>query len=217
MSRKIDFARRAEIGAEKRIRTRAALLAVARELYGHEGGKSTRIEEICEGAGVARGTFYNYFPSIDAVQEALFEDLSRDFDDAVHLVFPELGSATERTAAAVRYYIGRAKNDPQWGWGMVNTGMGTGLLTNDLADRVAATIQEGIDTGEFSIGSAVAGRDMVLGTGLAATITLLKGEAPEMYPELTACRLLMALGVDQEVAHAVMRQPLPDLPTATVP
>lgn len=217
MSRKIDFARRAEIGAEKRIRTRAALLAVARELFGHEGGKSTRIEEICEGAGVARGTFYNYFPSIDAVQEALFEDLSRDFDDAVHLVFPELGSATERTAAAVRYYIGRAKDDPQWGWGMVNTGMGTGLLTNDLADRVAATIQEGIDTGEFNIGSAVAGRDMVLGTGLAATITLLKGEAPAMYPELTACRLLMALGVDQEVAHAVMRRPLPDLPTAIVP
>jgi AcrR family transcriptional regulator len=214
MSRKIDLARRAEIGAEKRLRTRTALLTVARELFGHEGGKSTRIEEICEGAGVARGTFYNYFPSIDAVQEALFEDLSRDFDDAVHLVFPELDSATEQTAAAIRYYIGRAIDDPQWGWGMVNTGMGTGLLTNSLAERVAATIQDGIDAGEFSIGSAVAGRDLVLGTGLAATITLLKGEAPPRYPELTASRLLMALGVDPEMAQVVVRRPLPDLPTA---
>jgi len=217
MSRKIDFARRAEIGAEKRIRTRAALLAVARELFGHEGGKSTRIEEICEGAGVARGTFYNYFPSIDAVQEALFAELSRDFDEAVHLVFPELDSATERTAAAIRYYIGRGIEDPQWGWGMVNTGMGTGLLTNDIAERVAATIQEGISAGEFSIGSAVAGRDLLLGTGLAATITLLKGEAPPRYPELTACHLLMALGVDPKTANAVVHRPLPYLPVAAAP
>lgn len=214
MSRKIDLARRAEIGAEKRIRTRAALLAVARELFGHEGGKSTRIEEICEGAGVARGTFYNYFPGIDAVQEALFEDLSRDFDDAVHLVFGELEGATERTAAAVRYYIGRAGHDPQWGWGMVNTGMGTGLLTNDIAERVEATIQQGIDTGEFNIGSAVAGRDLVLGTGLAATITLLKGAAPAGYPELIAARLLMAVGVDCETANTVVHRPLPELPIA---
>src|SRR5687768_4543826 len=212
MNRKIDLARRAEIGAEKRLRTRAALLTVARELFGHEGGKSTRIEEICEGAAVARGTFYNYFPGIDAVQEALFEDLSRDFDDAVHLVFPELESATERTAAAVRYYIGRARYDPRWGWGMVNTGMGTGLLTNEIAERVEATIQEGMDSGEFNIGLAVAGRDLVLGTGLAATITLLKGTAPADYPELTAARLLMALGVDEAKAAAIVRRPLPDLP-----
>jgi AcrR family transcriptional regulator len=214
MGRKIDMTRRAEIGAEKRIRTRNALLAVARELFGHEGGKSTRIEEICEGAGVARGTFYNYFPGIDAVQEALFEELSRDFDEAIHLVFPELESATERTAAAIRYYIGRARHDPRWGWGMVNTGMGTGLLTNEIAERVEATIQEGMDSGEFDIGVAIAGRDLLLGTGLAATITLLKGEAPPNYPELTAARLLMALGVNETQANAVVRRPLPDLPIA---
>lgn len=211
MNRKIDLARRAEIGIAKRTRTRATLLAVARQLFGREGGRSTRIEEVCERAGVARGTFYNYFPSIDALQEALFEDLSRDFDDAVHVVFAELRSATERTAAAVRYYIGRAAYDPAWGWGMVNTGMGTGLLTNEIAERVEATIQEGIDTGEFSIGSAVAGRDLVLGTGLAATITLLKGRAPEAYGALTAVRLLMALGVDQRTAQAVVLRSLPPL------
>lgn len=214
MSRRIDLSRRAEIGIEKRTRTRATLLSVARELFGHEGGKSTRIEDICERAGVARGTFYNYFPSIDAVQEALFEDLSRDFDDAVHLVFAELDGPVERTAAAIRYYIGRAGHDAAWGWGMVNTGMGTGLLANEIAERVEATVQEGIDAGEFSIESAIAGRDIVLGTGLAAAITLLKGAAPPNYPELTAARLLMALGVDEPIANAVVQRPLRSLPNA---
>ncbi len=79
----IDLVRRAEIGASRRARTRALLLASARALFGREGGRATRVEDVCETASIARGTFYNYFPSFDALQSALFEDLSDRFDDAV--------------------------------------------------------------------------------------------------------------------------------------
>jgi AcrR family transcriptional regulator len=78
----IDLARRAEIGAGRRARTRAQLLAAARALFGREGGRSTRVEDICETAAIARGTFYNYFPSFEALQAELFEDLSDRFDNA---------------------------------------------------------------------------------------------------------------------------------------
>lgn len=212
MARRVDLTRRAEIGAEKRNRTRVTLLGAARELFGDEAGRGTRIEDVCEKASIARGTFYNYFTSIDALQTALFEHLSQDFDDAVHSVFAQFESASERTSAAIRYYLGRSVRDPHWGWGMVNTGMGTGLIANDVTGRVLETIQEGIDTGEFTISLAVAGRDMVLGSGLAAAITLLKGAAPHGYIEMIAARLLMALGVSEEHAKEVSHAPLPPLP-----
>jgi AcrR family transcriptional regulator len=209
--RRIDLARRAEIGAEKRVRTRAAILAVARRLFGREGGQTTRIEDVCEAASMARGTFYNYFSGIDALQAALFEDLSRDFDQAVHAAFAGMGSAAERTCAAIRYYLGHAVDDPHWGWGMVNTGMGTGLFPAEVAARVQETIQEGIDAGEFSIGSALAGRDILLGASLAATITLLKGRAPRDYSEAIAAHVLTAMGVATGPAGELARRPLASL------
>jgi len=46
-NRRVDRARRAEIGAERRLRTRVALLDAALELFGQEHGRATRIEDVC--------------------------------------------------------------------------------------------------------------------------------------------------------------------------
>lgn len=208
---KIDQVRRAEIGAEKRLRTHAQLIDVASNLFGQEGGRTTRIEDVCERATVARGTFYNYFPSMDALQSAIFEHLSDQFDAAVHLAFERLDGPGEQTAAAIRYYLHHAFEDRRWGWGMVNTGMGIGLLPAVVSERVLVTIQEGIDQGEFNITSAEAGRDILLGSGLAAAVTLLKGGVTEAYIAVVTRSVLQALGCSNERASELSAIPLPRL------
>ncbi len=57
----------------KRERTRKKILEAAFGLIGNEKGLTVRIEEICAAADISRGTFYNYFTSL----EQLFE-VSRD-------------------------------------------------------------------------------------------------------------------------------------------
>ena len=210
----VNHARRAEIGATRRSRTRARLLASARQLFGREGGRSTRVEDICESAAIARGTFYNYFPTFDALQAALFDELSNKFDDAVHQVFEQLEGPDERTAAAIRFYLTHMVEDHEWGWGMVNTGMGLGFFHASVSDRVLETIQDGIDAGEFTIGTAEAGRDILLGSGLAAAVTLLGGTTSERHIELVAVAVLQALGTPERRAHELARAPLPSLPGA---
>jgi AcrR family transcriptional regulator len=213
----IDLVRRAEIGARRRARTRAQLLAAARALFGREGGRSTRVEDICETAAIARGTFYNYFPSFDALQAALFEDLNNRFDSAVHLAFDQLEGPAERTVAAIRYYLSHVVEDREWGWGMVNTGMGVGFFSVSVSERATETIQEGIDAGEFTIANALAGRDLLLGAGLAASITLLNGQAAAGHIETVAAGLLQALGVPDERARRLARIELPALAYAEAP
>ena len=44
-----------------------AIYQVAVELFRRQGFEATRVEEITEAAGVAKGTFFNYFPTKDAV------------------------------------------------------------------------------------------------------------------------------------------------------
>jgi len=209
----VDLARRAEIGATRRSRTRERLLSSARRLFGREGGRTTRVEDVCEAASIARGTFYNYFPSFEAMQAALFEELSNKFDQAVHLAFEQLEGPAERTSAAIRFYLTHVVEDHEWGWGMVNTGMGVGFFHATVSDRVLETIQEGIDSRDFTIETAEAGRDILLGSGLAAAITLLSGTAPARHIETVATGVLQALGTPKERAREVVSAPLPRLPT----
>ena len=208
----VDLARRAEIGATRRSRTRERLLSSARQLFGRESGRTTRVEDICEAASIARGTFYNYFPSFEAMQAALFEELSNKFDQAVHQAFEQLESPAERTSAAIRFYLTHVVEDHEWGWGMVNTGMGVGFFHATVSDRVLETIQEGIDSRDFTIETAEAGRDILLGSGLAAAITLLSGTAPKRHIETVAAGVLQALGTSNDKARELVSRPLPKLP-----
>ncbi|WEK46345.1 MAG: TetR/AcrR family transcriptional regulator [Candidatus Andeanibacterium colombiense] len=208
----VDLARRAEIAAKRRSNTRARLLDAARSLFGREGGRVTRVEDICEAAGIARGTFYNYFPSFDTLQAALFEELSNRFDLAVHLAFEQMEGPAERTCAAIRFYLTHVVEDREWGWGMVNTGMGIGFFPVSVSERVAETIQEGIDAGDFTISNAIAGRDILLGAGLAAATTLLNSKAAPDHIASVASGVLQALGLPAVRARQLASEVIPELP-----
>jgi hypothetical protein len=86
------------------------------------------------------------------------------------------------------------------------------MYGEDIFRRVRETLQGGIDSGEFSLESADVGRDLLLGTGLAATMTLLQGRAPDNYAQTVAYRILLAIGVQPRVAAELVRRPLPALP-----
>jgi AcrR family transcriptional regulator len=47
--------------AERRAATTEAILTVARRLFGTEGFTATTMDEIAEGAGVAKGAVYHHF------------------------------------------------------------------------------------------------------------------------------------------------------------
>jgi AcrR family transcriptional regulator len=213
--RRIDRRRRAQIGAEKRARTRAMLITAALTLFGRPHGRNTRIEDVCARARISRGTFYNYFDGIEQLLEALSDALTRDFDAAVHTAFASLDTATERTCAALRYYLHAPRVDPRWGWAIVNSSVGSMLYGENITSHVRDTIQQGIDAGEFRIASADVGRDILLGTGISATVTLLGGAAPRDYPEQVTRHLLLALGAPAQVAARVTGRPMSDLPQLT--
>src|SRR5436309_1161509 len=109
----IDPAKRAANAALKRRRTRAGILLAAFRLIGEERGDFQRVEDFCTAAGVSRGTFYNYFSSVETLYETLANELSRDFDSAVHAAMDSMLTAAEQTAAAVRYYMQAAMDNPR--------------------------------------------------------------------------------------------------------
>lgn len=64
--------------AERRAATSEAILTAARRLFGAHGFAATTMDEIAEGAGVAKGAVYHHFKTKEAVFEAVFDLVSRD-------------------------------------------------------------------------------------------------------------------------------------------
>jgi AcrR family transcriptional regulator len=207
---KVNLERRAEIGRARRAKTRVTLLKAAFELLGKEGGRSARIEEICQTANVARGTFYNYFTSVDEMFKALTFDISHDFNDATRAVIRRVPAGAIRSAFALRYYLHKAYADREWGWAMVNLSAGGPIFGEETYSYATQSIQEGMITGQFNIPSLDIGRDLMMGATLSAMITIVRGDPGPDYPEAVVGQILRGLGVNEPLIAKCVSPALPD-------
>lgn len=211
-SPRINLERRAQIGAERRARSRTLILTAAFKRFGTENGYSTRIEDVCLEAGIARGTFYNHFKDIEELRFELCEELTREFDRAVQTVFASVPDPVERVVVAVRYYLHAARLNPEWGWAMVNSGVKQQVFGQTVWANSLKTIQEGIEASQYRISNAILGRDILMGVTQTAMITLARGLAPANYPEEIARHVLVSFGLDWERAAELASSTLPPLP-----
>ena len=104
----------------KRERTRKKILEAAFALIGNERGLTVRIEEICAAAEISRGTFYNYFTSLEQLFEILAIELSHDLNRALVSTFDETQSHAQGANAAIQHYLEYARRDPAWARAMVH-------------------------------------------------------------------------------------------------
>lgn len=63
--------------------TKTALIASAIKIFQQKGFQMTRVSDIVSDAGVAQGTFYNYFRS----KEEIFREVCNDFINQVQITF----------------------------------------------------------------------------------------------------------------------------------
>ena len=209
--KQVDPERRAEIGRQRRAKTRARILAAAFEVFGDEEGLFARIEDIADRADVTRATFYNHFASMSELRDALTHEVAHDFLSAVIASISEMADARYRITAAVRYYLHRAREDRRWGWSMMNISATGYIFGRETYERAERTVARGIDEGVFPIPSAEMGRDVMLGASLAAMGSLVRRDMPEDYPEVVAGYILHSLRVEYELARRIAHLPLPAL------
>lgn len=202
--------RRAQIGLQRRTRTREKILKAAFDLLGRENGRMTRIDEICDAAHVSRGTFYNYFSSMEELFAALSHEISHHYNVLVHNLTAELPSSADRAASSVRYYLHRANNDRAWGWAMVNLSASGPIFGEETYQRATAALAEGIGNGDFDVPSIQVGRDLLLGSALASMISVLRSKPNEVSPENMVRQIMIGLGVRPRVIERSLSHPLPE-------
>lgn len=80
---------------------REELLAIALQLCQSQGFDAMRVEQIVQNAGIAKGTFYHYFASKDAVLQALVQRFGEALFDQLDQAARLPGSAADRLRAVM--------------------------------------------------------------------------------------------------------------------
>ena len=201
----------AKLLGAKRERTRKKILEAAFGLIGNEKGLTVRIEEICAAARISRGTFYNYFTSLEQLFEVLAIELSHDLNYALVATWDETQSHAEGSHAAIQHYLNYARRDPAWAWAMVHLNAFGPTFGAEAWEACHRAIGKGIEAGEFDIPNATVGRDLMTGTVMASVRTMLRADGEPPEAGIVAYHVLRALGVPNARARAIAAKPLPDI------
>ena len=95
--------------SQKREHRRREILQAARRVFGERGYHRTHVSDLIEAAGIARGTFYLYFESKDAVFHELLDELLGELRASIVGVDTEDGAAPVQTqlVETVRKLLGK--------------------------------------------------------------------------------------------------------------
>jgi AcrR family transcriptional regulator len=137
----------------KKGRTRADIYNAAMNLFLRRGFDSVTIEDICDGADVARATFFLHFPAKEAL---LIEYGERANDELAAAIGAYRGSATATLRMALKMLAERALRHPDVVRLVMREMLARPRLlsehdekTADLINLLAAVIRRGQKSGEF--------------------------------------------------------------------
>ena len=103
---------RTTMGLEQRAQTRARIVNAAVAVFAKNGPYTSVIEDVVKAAGISRGSFYNYFSTIEEVREAAVEITVDGFIAEIEPAVERITNPIIRFATAARLYQRKARRDP---------------------------------------------------------------------------------------------------------
>jgi hypothetical protein len=202
-------ARRIEVARVRRERSQQALLSTAFDLLGREYGRIHNVDAIVAQAGVTRATFYNHYGSLEELLTSLSWKISHNFNLKVLEHIGTISYPPEQSTIFIKAYLQKAVTDPRWAWSMVNLSLYGPLLGAASHKMCTANVKRGMKSGDYSCTSASAGRDITLGSLLAAMMTILREGNGKGYVPSVVLGIMLALGVPDDRAQKLSKRRLP--------
>ncbi len=207
-------ANRAKADEARRSLTRGRILAAAVHVVAEKGVTDAVIEDFIKAAGVARGTFYNYFKSTEEVLQAAAQSLEDDLMLSIEGELASLDDPLERLTTGVRLWLRKARTDRAW-CAFVARYRHHGEL---VEATVTSDLREGRKLGKFAFPSVAAARDLLVGTIREAMGRMSEGTVGAGYADEIAAVVLRGLGVDDDWIRSALARPAPAMrrPSRTV-
>jgi AcrR family transcriptional regulator len=200
---KLDLSRRAQNGRDRRARSRKQLIEAARRLFSTRPLKSIAVRQVASAAGLAKGTFYAHFQSLDELWAALAKDLARELVLSLEPVTSRRADPLERIAIGCAAFVERAFDDPAWG-AMAARGMRTFPDVSGAARlRFAKDLREAARQGRLSTLSPEVGFDLIVGSVSQAMRSASEGKLAPSEASSIVAGIIRSLGAPAEQANRI--------------
>jgi len=199
------------VGVGRRERTRALLIRSAIEVFARLGPDAPVIDDFIAAAGVARGTFYNYFKTTHQLLAAVTEELSEEVLGMVDPQVLKVDDPARRICIGTRLYVHFAMRYPVWGAFLTRIGPAHAVRGKRLDRFLVRDLELGFSTGRFSAGTVLVARDMIVGSVFFGIETLLTEAHQHQHIEQILHTVLKGIGLAPDEARAIAFMPLPDI------
>lgn len=173
-----------------------------------KGPDTPVIDDFVQAAGVARGTFYNYFTNTQellAAATATFED---DLMRSTLVAIGEIDDPALRFATGVRLWLRWSQSDAI-GCSFVVRSRFRGPL---VERQLAADLKDARDAGTFRFPDVKIARDLVVGTILEAMHRIMTARrVPKSFTNDVTRTILQGVGATEPEIGRLLADPLPPL------
>lgn len=181
---KVDLARRAEIGREKRARTRAQILEAGAMLLAERPPEALTVDAVVETAGVAKGTFYYHFKSIDELAAAVGDKLGESFDELLAPARLDLPDPIARISFALTEFLKKAIADSTWARLVVQSAQAPTELGRSIRANLKTDLAEALVQGRLAVQDIDLAADIVIGISVQVMRgTLQRKPPPDLAPQ----------------------------------
>ena len=163
---KIDLARRAEIGREKRARTRAQIVEAGATLLAERPLEALTVDAIVEAAGVAKGTFYYHFQSMEELAAAVGEKLGESFDELLAPARLGLPDPVARMSFGLSRFLEKAIAEPAWARLVVQSAQAPTEFARSVRANLKTDLTDAKAQGRLIVQDVDLAADIVMGIWL---------------------------------------------------
>src|SRR5271167_2071536 len=200
---RIDLARRAQIGRDRRARTRSQLIEAARALYGRSPIEAVTVDEVVDEAEVAKGTFYVHFASLAELQAAVADELAHELDELLQPRRLAILDPIERIAAGCGAFVGEALRNPAWGALVARGAVSMPNIALVPRDRLIEDLRRAAASGRLGDVTPELAFEFAIGVVLQAMqAASARRIVPAQAPSVVAA-ILRAIGVKPEQANII--------------
>ncbi|MDN0076594.1 TetR/AcrR family transcriptional regulator [Crenobacter sp. SG2303] len=199
------------VGRQRRERTRQKILNAALKVFALKGPEAPVIEDFIAEAGIARGTFYNYFRTTQDLLQATLEWLSADLIALIETEIGELSDPVLRLTTGIRLWLGNAEVDPTWAAFFARPECLDQLPFGPVFEPVLQDLRNGRAAGLFHFPNERVAFDLIGGTLIIAMRRHMGARDYPGYANDVIRISLQGLGVAPSRIEAALVHPQPTL------
>ena len=203
---------RVRVAAARREEMQNTLMFSALVLASDKSIYEIDVDDIIQHAEVSRGSFYKYFPSVQALIPVLANQLAHELTAEIDAITHQIPSTATRLVISAKLTMRRLVKTKLLGSFLIQLPWPSQHPEFNVFKNISSDIELGIKEGLFTKMPSSIGCNLFVGSLIGGIHVMLGKSSSASYENKVLYPALIGLGLDAKTADELLNAPVPSLP-----